>query len=1414
MLNLLRNRILLIAAVIVLVIPAVSPATAAARPTPHAEENDFKRPSSDEIQKEVAGINAAIKATGAKWIAGETSITRLSPAERKMRLGILAAPPSGELKVYSPNLGLSASGATTTAASSAPGTLDWRSYNGGDFVTPVRDQGQCGDCWAFGSVAALESKTLITQNTPGVNLDLSEQVVNSCDTADNYGDGCNGGNLVTDFFVNTGVPLESCYPYTATDGNCSNACANWQQNAYKTTSYSWIVPYGSQQTVDALKAGLYVYGPLVVTFSVYDDFYSYTSGIYTHTSGSFEGYHAVLLVGYDDTNNCFIVKNSWGTGWGESGFFEIAYSEVNGDCAFGYEALAYGDQTSHNIISCITNPINGGAINGTTCTITGQAWATPGYNLTKVEVSTDGGATWHTATGTGSWSYTWSPLPADGVYTIKSRATDSGGNIETPGSGVTTTIDTVPPSSSMTAPANGSAFKDTLCAITGTAADNPGGSGVSEVDVGITPSGGTTTWHPATGTTSWSFPWPLPVVNGSYNIKSRATDRAGNMETPGGGITVSTLATRPVSTWGYNQDGELGDGSTAPNWTTPTEVSGLNGVEAISCGGWHTAALRYDGTVWTWGYNGYGELGDGTTTNRLTPVQVSGLSGVVAIAGGEYHTVALKSDGTVWAWGDNSGGEIGDGTTTQRNTPVQVSGLTGVVAIAAGGWYTIALKSDGTVWAWGYNNYGQLGDGTTTQRNTPIQVSGLSGITAIACGTAHSIALKSDGTVWTWGWNAYGQLGNGTTTDSHAPVQVSGLSGVTAVAGGQFNTAVIKSNGTAWGWGYNGYGDIGDGTTTERNLPVQTAGISGVTAIACGSGYAIALESGGKVYDWGYNYDGELGDGTTTNRLTPVQVGALNGITATAVSAGMEHTGALRNSPCSTITSPLNGAGLSGTSCTVAGTAWDGSGVQKIEIGITPSGGSTTWYQASGAASWSCSWPLPADGSYTIQSRATDNAGIVETPGAGVTVTVNNAPPSSAISSPANNATLNVTTYTITGTATDGTGPGVQSVHVSTDGGSTWQPATGTTSWSYLWTLPPSGGKRIVMSRAADNAGNVETPGPGVTVTVAPYGNPELPHYNWNPAMIPNGTDCAFCHTTPGTFLAQGFMQSPTFCYSCHNAAGNAHALDIYSSIGQHPIFVNATAFGRKKPTYGNITAGEYNDIPGSRLKNGYLVTCMTCHNAMRKSDDPGRVWEYTTTPNQYKYYLQNGGWSGYGNLTPKVYRDASLWSGPTYSKDKKSYLVDPSEYTYNETSGFVRFKAQQSSLSYIYVTLYYPYLRAPLQDNSLCSDCHTEKTHENANCLNCHTAHNTSNIRGIRENVRTLDYTTMPVKFLRYTGSNSFADGTSVHTSICVVCHTTTKYYRRDGTGFVNHSGGMNYDGQDCATCHSHASGFAKYSQ
>jgi hypothetical protein len=182
--------------------------------------------------------------------------------------------------------------------------------------------------------------------------------------------------------------------------------------------------------------------------------------------------------------------------------------------------------------------------------------------------------------------------------------------------------------------------------------------------------------------------------------------------------------------------------------------------------------LKNDGTVWAWGYNPDGQLGNRTYSDSNVPVQVLGLTGVTAIAGGGYHSLALKSDGTVWAWGRNDYGQLGNGTNSDSNVPVQVANLTRVTAIAGGyGYRSLALKSDGTVWAWGYNYYGERGNGTTAASNVPVQVSGLTGVTAIAEGDLHSLALKSDGTIWIWGWTECGQLGDGACVDSKVPKQ-------------------------------------------------------------------------------------------------------------------------------------------------------------------------------------------------------------------------------------------------------------------------------------------------------------------------------------------------------------------------------------------------------------------------------------------------------------------------------------------------------------------------------------------------------------------------------------------------------------------------------------------------------------------
>ena len=279
--------------------------------------------------------------------------------------------------------------------------------------------------------------------------------------------------------------------------------------------------------------------------------------------------------------------------------------------------------------------------------------------------------------------------------------------------------------------------------------------------------------------------------------------------------------------------------------------------------GLHVAAFAQTGVISAWGWNGYGQIGDGTNTNRDIAAPVPGLAGMTQIAGMAYRSIAVKSDGTVWGWGQNSFGEIGDGTTTDRNSPVQVPGLTSVVQVGGGYYHSLAVKSDGTVWAWGDNTQGKLGDGSSYsgRSNVPVLVAGSASVTQVAGGYNFSLALQSNGSVWAWGGNEVGQLGNGTNTDSNVPVAVAGLSGVVQISAGFYHAMALKSDGTVWSWGRNAYGEVGDGSYIQRNVPVQVLNLTGVTQVSAGYFHSMALMADGTAFAWGYDNDGELGDG-------------------------------------------------------------------------------------------------------------------------------------------------------------------------------------------------------------------------------------------------------------------------------------------------------------------------------------------------------------------------------------------------------------------------------------------------------------------------------------------------------------------------------------------------------------------------
>lgn len=342
-------------------------------------------------------------------------------------------------------------------------------------------------------------------------------------------------------------------------------------------------------------------------------------------------------------------------------------------------------------------------------------------------------------------------------------------------------------------------------------------------------------------------------------------------------FTVVRKSDGTVWSWGYNGEGQRGDGTVGTAATdTPTKVTLPAGAVAaeLAVGGRHVLVRLQNGDVYAWGRNTYGQLGQGDTTSRGTAAKVTLPRPAIAIAAGRDHSLAVLDDGSVCAWGLDEAGQLGVANRAQVPSPTNVAGISNVARVAAGNSHSLALRADGSVWAWGANSAGQVGDGTLAVRRLPVDT-GLRGIAAIRAGADVSFAFTARRMVYAWGENSAGQLGRGTATTADVSTPAGLMLDVVGASATDVHSLLAMADGTVLGAGANASGEVGDGTTTARTVFTAATGAATVTAVgAGGNAYSVALRADGQLYSWGNNAAKQLGNSsvgasTSTPTLVP-----------------------------------------------------------------------------------------------------------------------------------------------------------------------------------------------------------------------------------------------------------------------------------------------------------------------------------------------------------------------------------------------------------------------------------------------------------------------------------------------------------------------------------------------------------------
>jgi len=365
----------------------------------------------------------------------------------------------------------------------------------------------------------------------------------------------------------------------------------------------------------------------------------------------------------------------------------------------------------------------------------------------------------------------------------------------------------------------------------------------------------------------------------TYNFTVKANDAENQDASRTFSVTV-TLPPRKLYTWGNGVGGLLGLNDVVSR-SSPTQV-GTNTDWALLGGvtNYSSAAIKNDGTLWAWGYNGYGQLGQNNVVYRSSPTQVGALTTWSKVLNSSYGLFAIKTDGTLWAWGYNGYGQLGQNDLVYRSSPVQVgSGTTwSKLAVGSNFFCAGAIKTDGTLWMWGYNAQGQLGQNNVVFRSSPVQVGSATNWSILTgSGCFNTAALKTDGTLWTWGSNGSGALGQGDNINRSSPTQVGSATNWSKAQSYNAQHVAIKTDGTLWAWGANNDGQLGLNDLANRSSPTQVGVLTNWSLASTSNKLAGGIKTNGTLWTWGNGTEfsgGALGQNNDIVRSSPTQVGA------------------------------------------------------------------------------------------------------------------------------------------------------------------------------------------------------------------------------------------------------------------------------------------------------------------------------------------------------------------------------------------------------------------------------------------------------------------------------------------------------------------------------------------------------------